>query len=91
MTPEIPQITDPLGRYWEQPSRDGILVDDKHALMDYRTFEKLLDYSSSQPTGVYPGKMWRSRRRDGWVLCWYGDVTEDGKVCWTFTRPVLFC
>lgn len=34
----IPPITDPMGRYWDQPSRDEIIVDDTHAVMTVKTF-----------------------------------------------------
>jgi hypothetical protein len=81
----IPPMTHELSRYWEQPSREEILVDDTHALMTRETFQKLAEYSASNPTGAYEGKMWR--RHDGlfderfkvrggvpeWLLCWYGE------------------
>jgi hypothetical protein len=78
----IPTITHPLGRSWTQPSRRGILIDDKYAVISLRDFEALKEYSCSQPSGVYEGKMWK--RHDGafdprcrpedrrWLLCWYG-------------------
>lgn len=80
----IPPITDPLGRSWRQPDRSLIEIDDTHALMTRLTFESLADYSASNPSGVYVGKMWR--RHDGvfdvvfrsaggtpeWLLCWFG-------------------
>lgn len=69
---EIPPITDPMGRYWKQPSRDRILIDDKHALMDRDTFALIEDYSSSMPSGVYEGKMWRRFSESKWHLVWYG-------------------
>jgi hypothetical protein len=55
----IPVITHESGRYWEQPDRSSLLVDDTHALMDKAAFEKLHDYSTSFPSGVYDGKMWK--------------------------------
>lgn len=99
MNNAIPPMTDPLGKYWEQPDPAGILLDDMHALMTERTFLSLKDYSCSTPSGVYPGKMWR--RHDGshnqafiraggkptWLLCWYGPVV-NGK-CSVNTREVL--
>jgi hypothetical protein len=55
----IPPITDPMGKYWNQPNRFEIEIDDKSALMSQKTFSQIPDYTHSQPTGVYPGKMWR--------------------------------
>ena len=99
----IPPITDPLGRYWEQPPVSDILVDDTHAVMTRTTLEKLADYSRSQPTGVYPGKMWRAlyyERAIGldgkvrltgktwWQLCWFGDCPDPTR-CSNNYRDIL--
>lgn len=100
MTNKIPQITDPLGRHWQQPSPEKIAIDETHALMDYATFAALADYSSSIPSGVYDGKMWR--RHDGifdrrfldsgvipeWLLMWYGPSDDPGK-CSINSRKIL--
>ncbi len=89
---EIPPITDPMGKYWQQPDRSRIVIDDTHALMDLKTFEELAEYSCSQPSGVYEGKMWK--RHNGiydrrfiaaggvpnWMLCWYGSCDDPSKV-----------
>lgn len=72
----IPEMTEPLGRYWDQPSRDDILVDDKTATMTSATLMQLADYSSSYPSGVYPGKMWRRDCVHGWALVWYGHLND---------------
>lgn len=92
----IPPMTDPLGAYWEQPGREAILVDGTHAVMTQRTFDALAEYSSTYPTGVYPGKMWR--RDDGaydprpgrrvWLLCWYGLHADPGRCSINF-REIL--
>jgi hypothetical protein len=80
----IPLITDPMGCSWEQPDRSEIMLDNTHALMTRRTFNKLHEYSATFPSGVYLGKMWK--RHDGgfdrrfrasggkpvWKLVWYG-------------------
>ena len=73
---EIPAMTNPLGRYTRQPQKENILLDDTHALMTRKDFEQLMNYSTSYPTGVYPGKMWRRQRGTGWLLCWYGDEVK---------------
>lgn len=94
----IPPITDPLGRSWRQPNPASILIDDTHAVMDARTFAALADYSSSLPSGVYPGKMWK--RHDGlfdrtckpeertWLLVWFGEC-EDPRLCSNNFRKIL--
>lgn len=76
MTLEIPPITDPKGKHWEQPPLDQILVDDDCAVVTERAFKALLEYSTSTPTGVYPGKMWKARQGMVWYLRWYG--LDDG-------------
>jgi len=73
----IPPMDHPLSRHWHQPSASAIEIDNTHALMSRKTLEALPEYSCSQPTGVYEGKMWRRRRVyvadcDEWLLCWYG-------------------
>lgn len=57
----VPPIKNELGKYWEQPPREQIVIDEKFAVMHSGTFEKLCDYSGSNPTGVYEGKMWKER------------------------------
>ena len=56
----IPTMTHPLSKYWDQPDKSDILIDDNNALMTHKTMKKLYNYSTSVPTGVYEGKMWRS-------------------------------
>lgn len=99
MSETIPPITDPLGLHWQQPALDRILLDETHAVMTARTFESLREYSSSIPTGYYPGKMWR--RHDGvfdrtckpsarrWLLCWFGIVPDKPDVCSINAREII--
>jgi len=85
----VPPITEPMGKWWEQPSRFDIEIDSGHALMTQETFDALHDYSHSQPSGVYPGKMWRAHYRlDGWWLHWFGE-TENPKMCSNNSRRIL--
>ena len=88
----IPPITDRLGQYWKQPATDNILVDDTHALMSQADFDELCDYTASQPSGVYPGKMWRAQygRGEGrrWVLCWFG-FHADPQYCTNYYRKII--
>lgn len=86
---EIPEMTNPLGRYWQQPDRAKITVTDEAATMDKQTFDALLEYSSSVPTGVYVGKMWKALTKHGPVLHWY-DVSPQGeKYCSIQERMIV--
>lgn len=88
----IPQITDPLGLNWRQPNKDNILIDDSHAAMYKQDFDQLADYSLSQPSGVYVGKMWKASYYNdnvkAWYLCWYGSHPEPG-YCSNNYRQIL--
>lgn len=67
----VPAITDPMGRHWQQPKRENVLVDATHACCTRRDFEALLEYSSTIPDGKYVGKMWKRHEPPRWLLCWY--------------------
>lgn len=85
MSSIIPPMTHELSSGWDQPSTNEILLDDKFAVMTQTTFDALHEYSGTNPTGAYEGKMWK--RHDGvfdrkfiakggrpvWLLCWYGE------------------
>lgn len=84
----IPVMTDEMGRYWQQPERESILIDDSHAVMSEKDFEYLANYSHSIPSGVYPGKMWKAIMQDGRnFLYWYSGVV-DGR-CAINRREIL--
>jgi hypothetical protein len=83
----IPPMTHPLSRHWDQPPTGDILLDDTHALMSQAAFDALHTYSTSLPTGVYDGKMWKRERIDwqpgyvarstgDWWLCWYAPANN---------------
>jgi hypothetical protein len=87
MTYTIPIMDDPLGKYWEQPADiRQALMDDTHVILTLRQIEQLKEYSSTMPTGVYPGKCWQRKERDPdrHLLVWYGDENNEGKC------PILF-
>jgi hypothetical protein len=65
----IPPITDPLGRYWEQPDLNDIEIITDFALMTEDTLQKLHTYSTTLPSGTYDGKVWKSEIKDvgGWA------------------------
>ena len=87
----IPDMVHPLGKHWQQPNRDNILIDDTHALMSERCLGELHDYSTSIPTGVYEGKMWKAHKKllDAWVLRWYDHI--EGKYMTIETREIIIC
>lgn len=86
----IPPMTDPLGRHWQQPAAEGILIDDTFAVMDSQTYRALAEYSGSVPSGVYPGKMWKAVTQDGRkFLRWYGTVEDRNDICSCNAREIL--
>lgn len=40
-------------------------------------FDKLPNYSFSNPTGVVIGKKWKRERNDGWYHCEYESVDDE--------------
>ena len=92
---KLPQMTHPLSRHWNQPPADQMAVYDDIAIMDQSALGLLPEYSTSIPTGVYEGKMWKSRQGHGtpggpagpWYLCWYGP-SEDPDKCSINSRPI---
>jgi hypothetical protein len=77
----IPPMTHPYGRVWEQPALSEIDIDDKYAVMNRESFLKIKNYSRSQPSGVYEGKMWRSSDDEKtWYLHWWG-FSDDPDKC----------
>ena len=86
---KIPEITNPLGRAWKQPALENVLVDNDFALMSEDDFGLLYEYSTSIPSGVYEGKMWKRHCTDGWMLGWYGFEDAEGKTVSTNFRELL--
>lgn len=85
----IPEMTDPLGKCWDQPKVSEILIDDHHAMMSQEVFDELKEYSCSQPSGAYEGKMWKVHQEaDVWFLRWYGIGKEEG-YCSTNSRRLV--
>ncbi|MFZ6686617.1 hypothetical protein ACO0K0_02580 [Undibacterium sp. SXout11W] len=99
MKNQIPEVTHQLGKHWEQPQRECILIDDQHALLSRSDFNKLSEYSSTIPSGVYEGKMWK--RLDGlfdplckpcnreWLLCWFGFGIDKGRCSINFRKILI--
>lgn len=85
----IPPITDPRGRYWDQPRREDISISSRFAKMSFATFNKLSRYHQTTPSGVYEGKMWASVSGSSAFLIWYGCRDESDK-CSINMRKILF-
>lgn len=77
----IPEMTDPLGRHWQQPAdiRDAP-IDSTTILLNPVQFARLLNYSASEPSGVYAGKCWKREYEGGWLLGFYSE--HVGKPGW---------
>jgi len=87
---ELPEMTNPLGKHWKQPCPDNIEIDETHALMSKLDFDKLADYSSSRPSGVYIGKMWKSIDNKGvWWLMWFDESELGDAYCYTCSREII--
>lgn len=97
----VPPMTHPYASAWEQPRLDEIVVDDKTATMSKEAFDLLHEYSSTIPSGVYEGKMWK--RHDGsfdrkflaeggkptWQLYWYGYSSIGPGHCSNHHRAIV--
>lgn len=86
----IPKITDPLGKHWIQPNADNMLFDNTHVVMSEKDFNLLEEYSCSNPSGVYQGKMWVCRSKEyGDFLRWYEKDPVDSTVMAINQRSIL--
>jgi hypothetical protein len=91
----IPPMDHPLGKHWDQPDRFEITIDATHALMSRDAFAQLSDYTYSQPSAVYPGKMWKAgnknndQERGRWWLHWWSAHPTDEQLCRHHVREIL--
>ena len=84
----IPDMIHPLGKYWKQPDREDIIIDDTHALMNKYSFHSLHEYRTSIPTGVYAGKMWKTIVNGNWFLMWFS-ISIDPDSCDINRREII--
>lgn len=80
----IPPMTHPLSSAWKQPDTSDIIIDNDNAYMSKEIFDELMEYSATNPSGAYEGKMWKRHDgvydraylakggKPGWMLCWFG-------------------
>ncbi len=87
----VPDMIHHLGKHWQQPNLNNILIDDTHALMSERTLGELHEYSCSIPSGVYEGKMWKAlmKYNNNWVLRWYDHI--EGENMMIESREIIIC
>lgn len=77
----IPEMTHELSRAWDQPSKSEFAIDQlsEYAIMSEDIFKRFKNYSHSQPTGAYEGKMWTLTHRGINYLRWYDThPTKEG-------------
>lgn len=70
---KIPDMIHELNKYWEQPSKEEFTIDQlsEYAIMSEEVFKKFKNYSHSQPTGAYEGKMWVAVYGETKYLRWF--------------------
>ena len=70
-------------------------MDKETATMSIDTHIALNNYSHSEPTGVYPGKMWKmkwhdaSRFEDVWFLRWYAKHPTNNLLMCIHSRKII--
>lgn len=89
----IPQITDPMGKYWSQPDRSDIIIDEKYAMMSLADFQKLHEYTCTLPTGTYVGKMWKAKvtteSEQFFLLAWYDRFVNPNQIAIECRRIIV--
>lgn len=83
---QIPKMSHPFGKYWAQPHRNAVRLSNKFAYLSQYSFGILHNYSRSQPSGVYEGKMWKAKYDGEWYLCWFVNVPVD--MCRKLSRKI---
>lgn len=76
----IPDMTDPMGKYWTQPHHNQITFRDGFAEMNKYSFDLLPQYDSTFPTGAYLGKMWKRLEDGKYYLVWYAKHENPDRV-----------
>lgn len=97
----IPEME--MSTSWKQPARNEIAFEVSpdmtmpiitnipvHAYVWKITLNELREYSTTTPSGVYPGKMWKAEWGGKWYLCWYADSKENpGIHCSIHHCPII--
>lgn len=89
----IPPMTHPYGAHWVQPNPKNIVLDNDYAVMSKKDFDLLPDYTCSQPTGKYNGKMRKgllhTPKNDRWYLAWCHDENTVSQEIYISYREIL--
>lgn len=89
----IPPMTHPYGAHWTQPDPKNIVLDNDYAMMRKKDFDRLPDYTRSEPTGKYNGKMWKGQFQVSgqmkWFLCWCHDENDLSGEIYISYREIL--
>lgn len=85
----IPPMTHPWGQVWRQPDSKNIVLDKDYAVMSKKDFNLLPDYTKSEPTGKYNGKMWKGEYRGIWYLFWCHDENSVDNTIYISNREIL--
>lgn len=84
----VPAMSSPLGAYWEQPSRNGMVFTKRTVTMSQADKDALATYNRSTPSGIYSGKMWKVVDQHGVEhLYWY--AANDEHSCSMHSRQIL--
>lgn len=69
------------------------VTDDNYVLMEKLDFDLLPDYTNSEPTGKYNGKMWKGRfqtlKGEKWFLMWCHDENKLSNQIYISSREIL--
>lgn len=68
-----------------------MLADAELVLVTPEDFERLDEYSTSQPTGVSIGKVWKAERRGGWAMGMFAECEPpepDPSIVAVIYRPL---
>lgn len=85
----IPLMDDPLSVYWDQPSHNQLFFTEEAVIVPRHAFNALKEYSSSNPSGAYHGKMWKCYFDGQWELCWFGIHPTDPKLVTINRMPLI--
>lgn len=83
-------------RLWMQPCEENMIFDDENGevIISIKDYDMLKDYTNSQPSCIYEGKMWKRKMgrlgNKKWYLCYAHDPNDKtGKIEISYYKIVL--